>query len=213
MTAQSVAVFDTPVGPCAIAWGEAAITGVALPEGDATRTRTRLLRRLPDAREALPPPDVQKVIDAIVSLLHGELIDLSWVALDMDRVPAFDRRVYEIARTIPAGATRTYGQIAQALSFEFNPSPERAGWPPKAAGWGLAREVGQALGRNPFPIIVPCHRVLAAGGKAGGFSARGGIATKLRLLSIERARTSDALSLFDTGPALGFAVKSSARRS
>jgi methylated-DNA-[protein]-cysteine S-methyltransferase len=204
MTVQSFALFDTPVGPCAIAWSQCAIIGVALPEGDATRTRTRLLRRLPDAREALPPHDVQKIIDAIVSLLHGELIDLSWVALDMDRVPAFDRRVYEIARTIPAGATRTYGQIAQALTPALSTEP----WEQ-----GLAREVGQALGRNPFPIIVPCHRVLAAGGKAGGFSARGGIATKLRLLSIERARTSDAPGLFDTGPALGFAVKPRARRS
>src|SRR5262249_49321299 len=89
-------------------------------------------------------------------------IDLSWVALDMDGVPAFDRRVYEIARAIPAGATRTYGQIAQQLGRESHPSPE----------WGLAREVGQALGRNPFPIIVPCHRVLAADGTAAGVSAR-----------------------------------------
>src|SRR5262249_60354971 len=102
-------------------------------------------------------------------------IDLSWVALDMDGVPAFDRRVYEIARAIPAGATRTYGQIAQQLGRESHPSPE----------WGLAREVGQALGRNPFPIIVPCHRVLAADGKAGGCSARGGGATTVPPLSIE----------------------------
>src|SRR5260370_34867835 len=110
MTSQGFTLFDTSVGPCGIAWGQHAIAGIALPRGDATRTRTRLLRRLPDAREALPPPAVQKVIAAIVALLHGELIDLSWVALDMDRIPAFDRRVYEIARTIPAGATRTYGQ-------------------------------------------------------------------------------------------------------
>ena len=201
MTAQSFTVFVTAVGPCAIAWGEHAIAGVALPETDAARVRTRLLRRLPHAREALPPPDVQKVIAAIVALLHGEPIDLSWVALDMDGVPAFDRRVYEIARAIPAGATRTYGQIAEQLGSESHPSPE----------WGVAREVGQALGRNPFPIIVPCHRVLAANGKAGGFSARGGVATKLRLLSIECARTSDAPGLFEGE--LAFALKPIARRS
>jgi methylated-DNA-[protein]-cysteine S-methyltransferase len=204
MTAQSFTVFETAVGPCAIAWGEHAIAGVALPETDAARVRTRLLRRLPHAREALPPPDVQKVIAAIVALLHGEPIDLSWVALDMDGVAPFDRRVYEIARTIPPGATRTYGQIAEQLTPTFPRSREE---------WGLAREVGQALGRNPFPIIVPCHRVLAEGGKPGGFSARGGIATKLRLLSIERARTSDAPTLFDSGPPLAFALKPSARRS
>ena len=201
MTAQRFAIFETAVGPCGIAWGRRAVIGVALPEADAARTRKRLLRRLPDAREALPPPHVQKVVDAIVALLHGEPIDLSWVALDMHPVPAFDRRVYEIARAIPAGATRTYGQIAEQLGSESHPSPE----------WGVAREVGQALGRNPFPIIVPCHRVLAANGKAGGFSARGGVATKLRLLSIECARTSDAPGLFEGE--LAFALKPIARRS
>jgi methylated-DNA-[protein]-cysteine S-methyltransferase len=205
MTAQGFAVFDTAVGPCAIAWGEHAITRVALPEEDAAKTRTRLLRRLPDAREVLPPPAVQKVIDAIVALLRGEPIDLTWAALDMDPIPAFDRRVYEIARAIPAGGTRTYGEIAEQLTVESNSSA--------TAEWSLAREVGQALGRNPFPIIVPCHRVLAAGGKAGGFSARGGLATKLRLLSIERARTSEAPTLFDADPALTFALKPRARRS
>ena len=208
MTSPGFTVFDTPVGPCAIAWGQHAIAGIALPHAGAARTRTRLLRRLPDAREALPPPAVQKVIAAIVALLHGELIDLSWVALDMDPIPAFDRRVYEIARTIPPGATRTYGQIAEQLTLTLPRSRET-----QESGQGLAREVGQALGRNPFPIIVPCHRVLAAGGKAGGFSARGGIATKLRLLSIERARTSDAPTLFDAGPALAFAVKPRGARS
>jgi methylated-DNA-[protein]-cysteine S-methyltransferase len=235
MTAQRFAIFESAVGPCGIAWGQHAIIGVALPEADAARTRTRLLRRLPDAREALPPPHVRKVIDAIVALLHGEPIDLSWVALDMDGVPAFDRRVYEIARTIPAGATRTYGQIAEQLqhdpekwepvfgkrscsnkeverdddSKKNHPALTRESYP--SPEWGLAREVGQALGRNPFPIVVPCHRVLAANSKAGGFSARGGVATKLRLLSIERARTSDAPGLFEGE--LAFALKPGARRS
>src|SRR5207253_8908837 len=120
----------------------------------------------------------------------GEPSDLALVALDMEGMPEFDRRVYEVARTVPPGATLSYGEIAARLG-------ERA----------LAREVGQALGRNPFPLIVPCHRVLAAGGKAGGFSANGGVATKLALLTIERARTSDAPTLFDEDPAFGFARK------
>src|SRR6266478_4184638 len=126
----------------------------------------------------------------IVSLLGGQASDLSAAALDMDGLPEFDRRVYEVARRIAPGATLSYGEIAARLG-------ER----------GLARDVGQALGRNPFPIIVPCHRVLAAGGKAGGFSANGGVTTKLRLLTIERARTSDAPTLFDGDRAFGFALK------
>jgi methylated-DNA-[protein]-cysteine S-methyltransferase len=194
MTAPGFSLFDTSIGRCGVAWGRHGITGVQLPQADAARTRRRLLRAFPDARETLPPPDVRQTIDAMMALLRGERIDLSRVALDMNRVPAFDRQVYEITRAIPVGATRTYGQIAGQLGQI-----------------GLARDVGQALGRNPFPIIVPCHRVLAAGGKAGGFSARGGITTKLRLLSIERARTADAPTLFDTGPALAFAVKPRAR--
>jgi O-6-methylguanine DNA methyltransferase len=108
----------------------------------------------------------------------------------MDGVPEFDRRVYAVARDIAPGATLSYGEIAARLG-------ER----------GLARDVGQALGRNPFPLIVPCHRVLAAGSKAGGFSANGGVTTKLRLLTIERARTSDAPTLFDGDRAFGFALK------
>src|SRR6516164_1571350 len=123
-----------------------------------------------------------------------EASDLSAAALDMDGVAEFDRRVYEVARSIAPGATLSYGEIAARLG-------ER----------GLARDVGQALGRNPFPLIVPCHRVLAAGGKAGGFSANGGVTTKLRLLTIERARTSDAPTLFDGDGAFGFALKPRAR--
>ena len=108
----------------------------------------------------------------------------------------FDRRVYEVARTIAPGATLAYGEISARLGAR-----------------DLAREVGQALGRNPFPIIVPCHRVLAAGGKAGGFSANGGITTKLRLLTIERARTSDTPTLFDGDSAFGFAMRPRRRNS
>ena len=123
---------------------------------------------------------MQHAIDGIVALLSGDATDLSAVALDMERVPAFDRRVYEVARTIGPGETLTYGDIAARLGDP-----------------GAAREVGQALGRNPFAVIVPCHRVIAAGGKTGGFSANGGVTTKLRLLEIERARLRREPTLFD----------------
>lgn len=143
----------------------------------------RLLRRYPDAVEGPPPPEVERVLDRIRSLLKGERIDLADVPLNMEGVPAFERRVYEVARGIPPGATLTYGEIATRLGDK-----------------ALARDVGQALGRNPFPIVIPCHRVLAAGGKTGGFSARGGVATKMRILAIEGAKTSDEPLLFDSLP-------------
>jgi methylated-DNA-[protein]-cysteine S-methyltransferase len=196
MMEQGFTLFETDIGPCGIAWGERGVIAVQLPEADAARTRARLVRRCPDAREAPPPTDVSRAIEGIVALLRGEARDLSGVALDMGRIEEFDRRVYEIARTIPAGATLSYGEIAVRLG-----------------GRELARDVGQALGRNPFPIVVPCHRVLAAGGKAGGFSANGGVTTKLRLLTIERARTSATPTLFDGDSAFGLAVKPRRRRS
>jgi methylated-DNA-[protein]-cysteine S-methyltransferase len=189
-------LFDAAIGRCGIAWHGSRVTGVQLPEGNELKTRARLQRRCPPAHEASPPPEVERAIAGIVALLRGEPSDLSAIALDMEGVPEFERRVYEVARTIPPGATLSYGEIAARLG-------ER----------GLAREVGHALGRNPFPLIVPCHRVLAAGGKAGGFSANGGLTTKLRLLSIERARTSAAPTLFDGDSAFGFALKPRRRRA
>jgi|SRR5712691_10831135 len=194
MSSHFYALFDTAIGCCGIAWGDRGITGVQLPETDESTTRARLMRRRPDAREAPPPPEVRRTIDGIVALLRGEGSDLSAAALDMERVEPFERRVYEVARTIAPGATLSYGEIATRLGDA-----------------ALARDVGQALGRNPFPLIVPCHRVLAAGGKSGGFSANGGVTTKLRLLTIERARTSDVPTLFDGDGAFGFAVKPKAR--
>jgi methylated-DNA-[protein]-cysteine S-methyltransferase len=196
MMEQGFTLFDTDIGSCGIAWGERGVIAVQLPEADAARTRARLTRRCPDAREVPPPPEVQAAIEGIVALLSGEARDLSGVALDMERLEEFDRRVYEIARSIRAGETLSYGEIATRLG-----------------GRELARDVGQALGRNPFPIVVPCHRVLAAGGKAGGFSANGGVTTKLRLLTIERARTSATPTLFDGDSAFGLAVKPRRRRS
>lgn len=173
------ALFDTSIGRCGIAWGERGVAGVWLPEADDRRTRARIHRRLPDAVEGRPPAEVRSAIDSITALLSGERRDLSGVRLDLDSVTSFPRRVYEHARAIPAGETRTYGEIARALG---NPS--------------LAREVGQALARNPFPLVVPCHRVLAANGRSGGFSAPGGVSTKLRLLEIEGAKALPQRNLF-----------------
>src|SRR5262245_14106928 len=156
MSVPGFALFGTAIGPCAIAWGPHGILGVQLPERDVAATRARLLRRVVGARESPPPVEVVRAIDAIVALLQGEARDLSTIVLDMSGVSPFHRQVYELARAIPPGATISYGELAA-----------RIGEP------GAARAVGHALGRNPFPIIVPCHRVLAAGGKPGGFSARG----------------------------------------
>ena len=174
------ALFETAIGACAIAWGERGVVGVQLPEASAARMRTRMQRRFPDAPEAVPPAVVQRAIAGIVALLQGEVRDLAEVELDLDRVPDFERRVYEVARNIAPGATLTYGEIAARLGAP-----------------GEARAVGEALGQNPFPLVVPCHRVLAAGGKPGGFSANGGVVTKLKMLAIEGAVVNHTPSLFD----------------
>jgi methylated-DNA-[protein]-cysteine S-methyltransferase len=163
-------LFETAIGPCALAWSGRGIAGVQLPELDEGATRRRMLERFPEAREVPPPADITHVCDAIIALLRGQRVDLSGVALDMKAAPPFHRRVYDSARAIGPGETLTYGEIARRIGAD-----------------GAARAVGQALGRNPFPILVPCHRVLAASGKLGGFSAHGGIETKRRLLEIEGA--------------------------
>jgi methylated-DNA-[protein]-cysteine S-methyltransferase len=164
------ALFDTAVGVCGIAGGDAGICGVQLPEADAAQTRARMRQRFPQAAEAKPGEAVQAAIEGISAMLRGEAHTLDTLVFDMRGVPAFHQRVYAIARAIPPGQTLTYGEVAARL-----------GEP------GAARAVGQALGRNPFAPVVPCHRVLAAGDKPGGFSASGGIRTKLRLLIIEGA--------------------------
>jgi methylated-DNA-[protein]-cysteine S-methyltransferase len=167
-------LFDTAIGRCAIAWGPRGIIGVQLPEADETMTHARVLQRFLGARETLPPPYVARARNALSRLLRGEASDLAAIPLDMESSPPFHRRVFEAARAILYGATATYGELAKL-----------AGAP------GAARAVGQALARNPFPIIVPCHRVLAAGGKTGGFSASGGVCLKLRLLAIEGWETQE----------------------
>jgi methylated-DNA-[protein]-cysteine S-methyltransferase len=174
--ATGCAIFPTEIGRCGVAWNEAGIVAVQLPEGRDGATHARLKRRVSGAVETAPPAPVKDAVARMQALLAGELVDLSDVVLDMSLVPEFPRRVYEVAREIPPGATWTYGDVAM-----------RARTP------GGARAVGRALGQNPFPIIVPCHRVVAAQG-LGGFSARGGASTKRRMLAIEGAL---APTLFD----------------
>lgn len=170
MTGFGFTLFDTAIGRCGIAWGPRGILALQLPEATPASTRGRLTRRCPEAAEAAPPETVRDAIAAITALLRGEPCDLGSIDLDMGGVPEFHRRVYGVARAIPPGQTLTYGEVAARL-----------GEP------GAARAVGQALGRNPFAIIVPCHRVVAANGGLGGFSANGGAATKRRMLEIEGA--------------------------
>jgi methylated-DNA-[protein]-cysteine S-methyltransferase len=169
-TPARYALFDTPIGVCGIAWRASGVVGVNLPEGDPAATRARIARRHPGAVETVPPARVHAAIERIVALLSGERADLSAIPLDLAGASSFEQRVYDVARTIAPGTTLTYGEIAARLGE------------PNAA-----REVGQAMGRNPCPLIVPCHRVLAAGGALGGFSAHGGVVTKTRLLAIEGA--------------------------
>ncbi len=183
-------LFDTALGHCGIVWTGRGIAGVNLPEGSEEKTRARVKKRFPEAEEASPPPEIRKIVEDVVALIAGEKIDFTHVTLDHAPLPEFSKRVYEIVRTIPIGHTLTYGDIARKLGDV-----------------SLAREVGQAMGRNPTPIIMPCHRVVAASGKTGGFSAPGGVDTKMELLSIERRHGDHAPTLFDNDDAFRFAAR------
>ena len=176
---HAYALFDTGIGRCGIAWSNKGVIGVQLPERSPQATPTRLLRHCPTAEETEPPKPIARAIEDIQALLRGEKKSLRAVQLDMSRVNAFCARVYDTARAIPPGATRTYGDIARAIG-----DPDGA------------RAVGQALGRNPFAIVVPCHRVVGAQDKLVGFSANGGIRTKLKMLKIEGWRENEP-SLFE----------------
>jgi len=180
MAGCAYTIFDTAVGRCGSAWGESGIIGVQLPEVREIETRRRLFRLYPDARELRPPPSVETAIEGIAALLRGEGADLSGVALDLGGIPAFNARVYAFTRTIPRGQTRTYGEVAASIRAS-----------------GAVRSVAQALARNPFVIIVPCHRVLEAGGYADNISPNGGSISKRRLLSIEGAGSPSSRTLFD----------------
>lgn len=179
MTTQGFTLFETPIGPCSLVWQGGKIIGLRLPEGSAAATRTRIARRWPQAAEEPPPEFVKDVIDRVLALLAGDPVDLADVPLDFGTAPDFHQRAYAVARTIPPGQTMTYGEIARRLGVPHE-----------------AREVGQAMGKNPIAIIMPCHRVLAADGKMGGFSANGGVATKRRILEIEGAAAVSAGPLF-----------------
>jgi methylated-DNA-[protein]-cysteine S-methyltransferase len=178
---RGYSIFDTGIGRCGVAWSDAGIVGVQLPEAREIETRKRLYKLYPDAREQRPPGAVGLAIEGIVALLRGEPVDLCDVALDLNGVAAFHARVYAFTRGIPRGETITYGEIASKLRLS-----------------GAVHSVAQALARNPFVIIVPCHRVLEAGGYADRISPHGGSISKRRLLSIEGARGATASkTLFD----------------
>ncbi|MFS2325867.1 methylated-DNA--[protein]-cysteine S-methyltransferase [Brucella sp. H1_1004] len=179
MDSTGINIFETPIGPCGIAWDTDKIIGVEIGDLDESETRYRLRSRFSDADEATPPAYVSAAIDKVRALLEGGNPDFSQTPLALDPLPELNRKVYEILLALKAGETITYGAIARRLGDV-----------------SLSQAVGYALGKNPFPIIVPCHRVLGSNGKVGGFSAAGGTATKLRLLNIERARTSAEPDLF-----------------
>lgn len=186
MVALGFSLFETAIGSCGIAWNERGLVGVLLPEDCREQTRARIQREHPQAPEAEPLLAVKAACERITALLAGErdsqgrCDDLRSIELDMRAVSAFNREVYELARAILPGSTLSYGELAARLG-----EPD------------AARAVGRALSENPFAPVVPCHRVLAAGGKAGGFSAGGGVLTKLRMLEIEGARFGEAPGLFD----------------
>lgn len=172
-------LFETPLGWAAVAWSAAGLSAVRLPQSRRDSALAAVRRRAPEAQEAQPPPRIAAVIADIRNLLDGGRPDFARAPLDLAGTPEFNAKVYAATREIPPGETRTYGEIAERLGDKL-----------------LARDVGRALGQNPWPIVVPCHRVTAAGGKLGGFSAPGGQATKLKLLAIEGAAAAAQGDLF-----------------
>jgi methylated-DNA-[protein]-cysteine S-methyltransferase len=162
-------VFETADGFCGIAWSEAGITRFQLPTKSPAATERLLRRRLPGAEPAAPPPQVAEAVAAVCRYFDGEETDFSRFTLDLGEQDPFFQRIYAAARQLHWGRTTTYGALAKALG----------------AGPEAARDVGQAMARNPVALLIPCHRVLAAGGKVGGFSAPGGAAAKRRMLALE----------------------------
>lgn len=183
MSLAHFTLFPTPLGVCAIAWRDGKVCGSHLPEATAELTASRMAKRAAGAEPGSPPDFVNEAIAGILDLLSGKPNDLAFIDCDFTGIEAFPARVYHLSRAIKPGQTRTYGELAIELG-------DRA----------YAQGVGRALGSNPFPIIVPCHRVLGAGGKLTGFSAGGGVSTKLRLLEIEQAQIGPAPSLFGALP-------------
>lgn len=171
-------VFETAIGACAIAWREAsesgvvAIVGFQLPDATAAQTESRITGKSRASKSANPPAQISRLVEKIMKHLDGDLQDFRDVPVDLSAAAPFARRVLEAARHVPPGRTTTYGELARI-----------AGRP------DASRAVGQIMGANPVPLIIPCHRVVGAGGKSGGFSAYGGRMTKADLLAIERAGT------------------------
>jgi len=163
-------IFDTAIGPCGVAWTPRGLCAVQLPEADRARTERRLAAKAASAGAAEPPPWVAALVADIARYLAGEPVDFAAVAVDLSGLDPYRQKLYAAMRSLSWGRTTTYGELAQKLG---------------ATGWEGARDVGEAMGRNPVPVVIPCHRVLAAGGKLGGFSAHGGAATKAKLLALE----------------------------
>ena len=163
-------VFDTAHGFCAIAWNAAGITRFQLPSQHADQTERNLLRRTPGAVPGSPPDWVNEIVARAKRYFGGESIDFSDVPVDLGELNELSRRIYTTLRSFQWGTTTTYGALAKELGIE---------------DWEGARDVGQAMGKNQVPLIIPCHRVLAAGNKIGGFSAPGGVETKARMLELE----------------------------
>src|SRR6478672_3304686 len=180
MAGRAETLFDPAIGRCRTAWGGLGVVGVRWPEVREIDARIRLFHLYPEAREIRPPVNVEAAIEGIAMLLRGGVSDLSDVTLDMTGIPAFNQRVYAFARSIPRGESRTYADVASALRAS-----------------GATHSVAQAIARNPFMIIVPCHRVLEAGHYADNISPNGGVISKRRLLSIEGTHPTTSRTLFD----------------
>jgi methylated-DNA-[protein]-cysteine S-methyltransferase len=179
MTAQQQThhhLFDTALGRCGVAWNARGLCAVQLPDRTPAATERRLVAKA-GSTAAVPPPWVAAPVADIRRYLAGERVDFAAVAVDLDSLEPFQQKLYAALRAVPFGATTTYGELAKTLGLP---------------GWEGARDVGAAMGQNPVPIVIPCHRVLAAGGRLGGFSAPGGSATKARLLALEGVKLSAA---------------------
>lgn len=163
-------LFDTAIGLCGVAWSDRGLVAVQLPEANRAATERRLKAKSKSSGASEPPPRVAAVVDDVRRVLAGERADFDTVPVDLDDLDPFHRKIYEALRRVAWGATTTYGALARAAG---------------GADWEATREVGRAMARNPMPIVIPCHRVLAAGNKPGGFSAYGGVITKERLLAVE----------------------------
>jgi methylated-DNA-[protein]-cysteine S-methyltransferase len=177
---RNYAIFDTGIGRCGIVWSEAGVVAVQLPEAREIDTRRRLFRLYPEAREMRPPMMVEIAMEGVATLLRGGDVDLSDVTLDVTGISVFNQRVYEWARVIPRGETRTYNEVANLM--------RRA---------GAAYSVAEAIAKNPFMVIVPCHRVLEAGHYADKISPFGGTISKRHLLSLEGTHPIASKTLFD----------------